>query len=362
MKRVFILVTLMVAVFFCNSFAKELSSQVYLTLPSTFNSPASADFDKDMNIYFTSPNFHNDALIKQGVMSKPAMPTIGKIDKNDKLTTWYTFKQIDMEPKSKKLAPMGIAFGPDGNAYVADMQMWFGGDSRIIRINVENGKAVSTSVVATGFTFPNAVVFKGDDMFVSDTVFKHEKGKKTISGLYKINIKELNTNKPLKIKSYVDSKNHDSHLFETFTSNGVLGFGANGLAIDGEGSIYTSLMENGSVVKTTMDKNNNKIKTTLFADGMIATDGFKWDKDTNKIYMTDLFANAVYSIDMDGKLELLVSNKNTTGSNGELDGPSELIVRDKKIIIMNFDAVFNDPRMLNKKADKVHTLSVIHLK
>ena len=199
-------------------------------------------------------------------------------------------------------------------------------------------------------------------MFVSDTVLKHEKDKKTISGLYKINMKKLNAKNPLKIKTYVDAQNHDPHLFETFTSNGTLGFGANGLTIDGQGNIYTSLMEDGSVVKTTMDKNNNKIKTTLFVKGMIATDGFKWDKATNKIYIADLFANAVYSIDMKGNLIKIASNEDTTGANGQLDGPSELIVRDGKIIVMNFDAVFNDPRMINKKADEVHNLSVIKLK
>jgi hypothetical protein len=57
-------------------------------------------------------------------------------------------------------------------------------------------------------------------------------------------------------------------------------------------------MEDGSVLKTTMDKNNNKIETSLFTTGMLATDGMHWDKITNKIYITDLFANAVYSIDM----------------------------------------------------------------
>ena len=336
-------------------------SKLYLTLSDSFNSPASADVDKAQNIYFTSPNFHNDALIKEGVITKPEAATIGKIDKAGKLTTWYTFKPEDMEPKSGKVAPMGIAFGPDGNAYVADMQLWFGGESRILRINVKNGQAVSTDVVAKGFSFPNAIVWKGNDMFVSDTVFKTEKGKQTISGNYKIAFKELSAKKPLIIKPYVDAKNHDSHLFDTFLSNGVLGFGANGLTVDGEGNLYTSIMEDGTVLKTTMDKANNKIKTTLFAKGMMATDGFKWDKRTNKLYMADLFANAIYAIDMNGNLTLLASNGDTYGEHGEIDGPSELIVRGNELIVMNFDAVFPDPRMINKKADRVHTLSVITL-
>jgi predicted secreted protein len=86
-----------------------------------------------------------------------------------------------------------------------------------------------------------------------------------------------------------------------------------------------------------------------------------WDKITNKIYITDLFANAVYSIDMNWKLELIAENNDTNGSAWELDGPSEVIVRNNQAIIMNFDAVFDDPRMINTKADEIHTLSVIQL-
>jgi len=136
------------------------------------NSPASSDFDKADNVYFTSPNFHNDTQLKSGAMKKAAAPTIGKIDKNNQLTTWYTFKPEDLELTSGKVAPMGIGFSPDSNAYVADMQLWFGGQSRILRINVENGKAidVDVDVVATGISFPNAAVFKSDDLSLINSI------------------------------------------------------------------------------------------------------------------------------------------------------------------------------------------------
>jgi len=47
-------------------------------------------------------------------------------------------------------------------------------------------------------------------MFVSDTILKTEYGK-TISGLYKVNIDELDADKPARIKPYVDENNHDAH-------------------------------------------------------------------------------------------------------------------------------------------------------
>lgn len=360
MKKTCLFLIVLTSVITHTAFAGSLKSELFLTLPATFNSPASTDFDREGNIYFTSPNFHNDTLIKAGTMKQPAAPTIGRIDRNNNLTTWYTFKPEDMEKTSGKVAPMGIAFGPDGHAYVADMQLWFGGESRILRIIVKGGKAVGTEVVAKGFSFPNAVIFKKNDLFVSDTVLKSEPGK-TISGVYKIALSELSAAKPLTIKPYVDGTNHDPHLFETFVSNGKLHFGANGLTLDGDGNLYTAIMEEGSVHKTTMDTNNIKITSRVFATGMSATDGMKWDARTNKIYMADLFANAVYSIDMAGKVELMAQNGDTDGVDGGLDGPSELIVRGKEVIVMNFDAVFDSPEMVNTRADKGHTLSIIRL-
>lgn len=339
--------------------AEKLQSKLFLNLPETFNSPASGDIDKSGNVYFTSPNFHNDVLIKSGDMKTPAIPTIGKIDANNNLTTWYTFQSEDMEKTSGKVAPFGLAFGPDGNAYVADMQLWFGGQSRILRINVENGKALGVEVVAEGMSFPNALVWKGNDLYISDTVLGETEEGKQISGVYRVNLSELNAEKPLNISTNVNAEN--PHLFETFISDGSLKFGANGLAIDSNGDLYTGIMEEGSVYKTTMDDQNNKIATTLLVKGMIATDGMKWDARTDKLYITDLFANAIYSIDKGGKLELLVKNEDTNGADGKLDGPSEVVIRGKDIIVMNFDAVFDNPKMVNTKADFPYTLSVITL-
>ncbi|MEI8618001.1 hypothetical protein P4S63_15085 [Pseudoalteromonas sp. B193] len=48
-----------------------LTPELLVDLPNTFNSPASSDMDKEGNVYITSPNFHNDALIKIGEMQTP---------------------------------------------------------------------------------------------------------------------------------------------------------------------------------------------------------------------------------------------------------------------------------------------------
>lgn len=70
-----------------------LTPKLLVNLPETFNSPASGDLDKDGNVIFTSPNLHNDVLIKAGAMQKPAIPTIGKTDNNTNLALGIPLNQ-----------------------------------------------------------------------------------------------------------------------------------------------------------------------------------------------------------------------------------------------------------------------------
>ncbi len=339
-----------------------MCSKLLLKLPDHFNSPASGAKDGKENFYFSSPNLHNDVVEKNG--GKPALPTIGKLTPDNELSVWYQFKEADALPATGMSAPMGIAFGPDGHMYVADSQLWFPngqGESRMLRIIVENGEAKGVEVVATGFVFPNGIVWKGNDLYITDTNVFTDAGNYTISGLYKVNLSELDSKNPLRIEHYTDGKKLDPHLFERFVSNGHLGFGANGVAIDDDGNLYTGIMDDGTVMKTTVDSNGNKVKTTVFAQELVGPDGMIWDSKRQKFFIADLFANAILSIDLDGKTTVLAENGNTDGANGELDAPSEIIVRGDELIVMNFDAVFDFDEMVNKSTEPPYTLSVIKI-
>ena len=365
MKTAISLSATSVAILFSVSgaFAEEPLHQpgLLVEFPTHLNSPASMALDSAGNLYVTSPNFHSEALIKAGAMSEVAPPAIARIDAENRIETWYTFGPEDMDPKSGLIGPFGVTFGPDGNMYFADMQLWFGGTSRIVRINVENGQATGLETVVEGTSFPNALVWRGDDLFLTDTVLAEREDGKHVSGLYRFNLSELNGDNPVIVSPFVLDGEADPHLFETFVSNGTLKFGANGLAVDSDGNLYTSIMEDGTIVKTSLDAAGNLVRTDVFASGMKALDGMTYDPGTQKLYVTDLFTNSVYSVGLDGAVTLLAANGDTDGSGGLLDAPAEVIVRGKEAIVTNFDAVFPSPDMLNTAADMPITLSVIRL-
>ncbi|NLS14048.1 hypothetical protein HGP28_14230 [Vibrio sp. SM6] len=338
------------------------SSSLLFDLPDHFNSPASAAKDSSGNVYFSSPNLHNDLVEQSG--GRASLPTIGMITPDNKLSVWYQFKESDALPASGLSAPMGIAFGPDGHLYVADLQLWFPhgeGESRILRIRVEGGQAKGCEVVASGFMFPNGIIWKGDDLYITDTNVFTDAGNYSISALYRVNLSELDAHNPLRIPRYTDGKTLDPHMFERYVSNGHLGFGANGVAIDDDGHFYVGIMDDGTVMKTYVDENGDKLHSRVFAQGLVGPDGMVWDSTRQQIFIADLFANAVFAIDSDGRVDVLAQNENTDGAKGELDAPSEVIVRGDELIVFNFDAVFDFPEMVNKSSEPPYTLSVIKL-
>ena len=218
--------------------------QLFMELPTAYNTPDGAALDNEGNIILSIPNFNNDALLKDGKISKPSPPVMAKIDKNNHITTWYTFKKEDMHLETGRIGPMDAAFGPDGNLYVADMQIFWNGDhkSRLLRINIENGKPVDMDVVVEGLIVANGVAWKGNTLFVSETILQHmptvkegEQKPKLLSGVYGFNLDEMKEG-TIQLIPY-DQNNQDPRLVAKFESSGRVGFGADGVTIDGEGNL-----------------------------------------------------------------------------------------------------------------------------
>ncbi len=348
----------------------DMQIKLLMELPEEYNTPDGAALDNEGNIILSIPNFNNDALLKSGKISEPSPPVMAMIKKNNEISTWYKFKKEDMHLETGRIGPMDAAFGPDGNLYVADMQIFWNGDhkSRLLRINMDGGKPVNMDVVVEGFIVANGLAWKGDTLFVSETILQHmpkvkqgEPKPKLLSGVYGFNLKELH-GETIKLLSY-DQNNQDSHLIEKFESSGRVGFGADGVTVDGSGNLYTSIIEDGVIYKTTLDGQNKPKQTVLFAkdDNMDSADGIVWNAADNKIYVADFLGNGVHSVDMEGKVQTLHKNGNTNGINGLLDEPCEVIVRGDELIIVNMDMPFENPHLVNTTIDKPYTLSVIKL-
>jgi len=378
-KTIFVAIGLLSLTFIVNGCAKCVTAEdqvtgarLLLELPGDANTPDGAALDANGDIILSIPNFSNDVLIKSGVITAPAPEKMVKIDKTNRLTTWYLFKDVDKHPETGKIGPMDCAFGPDGNLYVADMQIFWNGThkSRLLRINMKNGQPVDMDVVVEGFIVANGVTWKGDTLFVSETILAHtpetEEGQQKPalkSGVYAFTLDELQ-NGLTKLVPYSD-KGADSHLVVQFESSNRLGFGADGVTIDAAGNLYTSIVEDGVIYKTKLDSNNKAVKTELFAKdkNMVSADGIVWNPADRLIYVADFLGNAAHAIDMQGRVTTLHKNGDTDGADGSLDQPCEVIVRGNELIIINMDMAWAVPQHLqvDKEVDQPYTISVIQL-
>ncbi len=351
---------------------KPQTAKLLLTLPTAYNTPDGATLDLNGNIILSIPNFSNDHLIKAGKIKEASAAVMVKIDKNNQISTWYTFKKEDMHPETGKIGPMDAAFGSDGNLYIADMQIFWNGEhgSRLLRINMKNGQPVNMDVVVEGFIVANGVTWKGNTLFVSETILAHPPATKEgeakpplKSGVYGFTLAELQ-NGLIELTPYSEGV-ADKHLVVQFESSNRLGFGADGVTIDGQGDLYTAIMEDGVIYKTILNGDNKAVSTTRFASDkhMVSADGIVWNAEDNNIYVADFLGNGAHAVDMQGNVTTLHKNGDTDGADGSLDQPCEVIIRGKELILVNMDMAWAVPAALqvDTEVDQPYTLSVIKL-
>ena len=134
------------------------SPQLLFTLPDSHNTPDGLALSPDGRILLSVPNIANNsypaAIVEVvGNTYKPFAPN------------------LPVEPTTKKAAPMDLAFGPDGNVYYTENQYENSKNyvSRLMRINMKNGKPGSIETVADSFALANGVVWKGNLLYVTDS-------------------------------------------------------------------------------------------------------------------------------------------------------------------------------------------------
>ncbi len=329
--------------------------QLLLSFPDELNTPDGIRLDKKTNnMIVACPNFND-------------MKYLGKLIQITPNNRWEVyFDKCPKHPETGHAHPMGMDFGPDGNLYYADNQYFNDKDkkhrwSRVIRVNIKDGKPVDADVVVDGFKLSNAVMFNGDNMFVTETFF--DLADKPMSGVYRISLAEMQKG-PVMLKPKGED---DPHLLVTsvtkpFSERGNDIAGADGLTFDSKGNLYYGHFGDGQLFKVTFNPDGSVKSQERIAGRpqLICCDGMFCDVRTDKIYIADSARNAIMVFDTkDNSIATLWENDDTNGADGLLDQPCEPAIRGDDLIIANFDMPF--PGLKNTKHDKPHTISVIRL-
>jgi sugar lactone lactonase YvrE len=255
---------------------------------------------------------------------------------------------------------MGVDIGPDGNLYVADNQYFADPNhcSRVLRINMKDGKATGVDVVVEGTNLSNAVIWRGDRMYVSDTFFDL-KGEYGAGGIWCFTLEELN-----KGVVKVGPGDKDPHVLvklNAIEGRGSGNAGADGMTFDEDGNLYCGNFGDGVMYKITFNADRSLKSCDVFLKdpSMRSCDGIFYRAADKNIYIADSLANSVKRVSLGGKLENLWENEDCTGEGSKLDQPCEVIVRGNDLIVVDFDMPF--PGLRNTKYDKPHTIHVIKL-
>ncbi len=354
----------------CGSSRNVLQLEVYragpfISLPVSYNTIDGMAMSPDSTIILSVPNFNNEYLLQKGAITAPSAAFMAVIGKNDSVNHWYDFNSDDLHPETGKVGPMDCDFGPDGNLYVADRQWFYNKDhkSRIVRINVKDGKAISMDVVVEGMVSCNGMYWKGNVLFVTESVL--EKNDSALySGVYAFKLDEMQQSFPLKVLPFSNG-NGDSHLSVTFRSFNHMGSGADGVTFDGQGNLYTTVIEEGTIYKSKLDENNKAVDTKLFVKdkNIIGPDGLIYSPKYKLFFLADFLANAVHAIDLKGNVTTLHKNGDTNGVDGSLDEPAEVILRGDELLIVNMDMAWASKEYgVNTEVDLQTNISRIVLK
>ena len=314
------------------------------SLPVQYNTPDGMALAPDGSVIVSVPNFGNPSY--PAALLRMANDTIG------------FFFAPPKHPDTKHAAPMDLAYGPDGNLYYADNQWQYSKErkSRLMRVRMQNGKPTTVETVVEGFRLANAVLWKGDTIYVTDSQWDTPE-KPRESAVLRFSLAELNR-APVKLKPGFT----DPHILATFTTQdntSGLDNGADGLDYDSKGNLYTGGFGDGILYKMTLNPDGTLKQKTQFAK-LACVDGLIVDRTTDRLFVCDSKNNAIRIITPDGKISTLTENADTNGQNGLLDQPAEVLLQSNRLIVANYD--MPEKAFKNQRFDAPHTLSVIQMR
>ncbi|TDE47139.1 hypothetical protein E0I26_03380 [Flavobacterium rhamnosiphilum] len=360
MKSIFKnVMTIIMVVCSLNLFSQEIKQEIgwsetsrlikptlFADLGETCTTPDGMALDKKGNLYLSVLN--PTSFEKNGAK-------ILTFDKNDKPVTW--FDQLPLHPITKRVHPMGMEFGPDGNLYLMDNQYFAGKEnfSRLIRVVVENGNPKYAEVLAEGFNFGEAVRWSKNRVYITDALGD----KKRESSIYSFSLEELN-----KDKIILDALTKSTHLISLFTLKPEVTkrtIGIDGIAFDKKGDLYAGNFGDGVITKFEFTKEGKvKSKKVVFdSDKLKCCDGFFYDEKRNSIFIANYDNNSVHQLDLNtNTISLIWENGNNDGADGQLDNPCETIIYKGRLLVVNYDTFKG---LKNTEIDDFHTISSFKL-
>lgn len=310
-----------------------------------------------------------------GDPDKPAC--LIRIDRDGAVRKWVDVPAL---PETGKAFPMGIAFGPDGAVWLCDNQNWPTGNGddgqlnqgRLLKLKIENGRVVETTVVADGISHPNGVKIRGDYAYVTVSCLPKIKEPDGLlrSAVYRFRLDDKN----IRVHNTAD----DPNLFALLTTkNRDCAYGADGICFDADGDLIVGNFGDGELLKITTDDEptvslyarSEPIPPLHTADGSVdpdfldkatciamrTTDGI-CRADDGAIYVADFSNNAVARVAPDGKtIDFLAISPDTDGLDGELNQPGEPCLWNGLLAVTCFDMVAG-PDKVNTKHDAKATI------
>ncbi len=353
--------------------APASDSALFAEMPLTMNTLDGISMAPDGTLVLSVPNFNNihlaDFPVKHG--ASPAL--MAGVSADGRVSPWYRFADDELHPDTVAVGPMAHAFGPDGNLYVNDMQVYYdrGHKSRVLRIVMEDGEPQRSEVVVTGLIAANGMDWHGDTMFVTESILKDPKAEgnasdRLLSGVYAFTLDELN-GAPVEVAPYGgdgDVAAGDPHLVEVYESSNRAGFGADGVAVGGDGALYVGVLEAATIHRTELD-GIEAVSTDVFVQGepIDSTDGLIWSDARDAFFLADFFGNKVHRISPEGEVTVLAENGDTSGADGGLDMPAVVFERADDLIVANMDMAWAAPTALrvNRDVDGAYQLVRIPL-
>ena len=320
-----------------NNESKQIMPSLFVDLGETCSTPDGMAIDSAGNLFLAVTNLAKFEEYGSKILT---------FNENEKPITW--FEKLPLHPITKKVHPMGIEFGQDGNLYIADNQNFAGqiNQSRILRIIVQNGKPIKAEVIVEGLGFSNGIRLYNNHLYITDFMFE---GKKE-SGIYTFKLDEFNDQKII-----MDDQTRQKHLIGKFP------VGIDGIALNENGDLYAGHFYSGTITKFSFT-NERKVKSRtiiLQSDLFNCADGMYYDKTRNSIFLANLNDNSVHQLDLNtNTLDLIWVNDNNDGSTGLLDNPCETIIYKGNLIVVNFDT-FKGPK--NLEVDNYNTISKFKL-